>query len=540
MKVLDDAKMYARFAFGLHKFLRKRITLEEARTVIKNNLASRDQNFLRVLERGIYGYAASPYLPLLKWAGCEYGDVEKMVRQDGLTAALRSLRDDGIYITFEEFKGRKIIKRGSREFPLGPGGFDNPYLSSCYVGESGGSTGAGTRVSHDLEHRAARIPLQMVAQDIHGTRTMPRAIWRGMLPNAVGINNMISSGVMGNTPRKWFTPMLGNDLKPSLKYKMANAYIINICRLHGVPVPKPERVPLDRADIIVRWMENILREEGAVQVSSGVSLSLRIAIAAQEMGVDLTGAVLSGGGEPPTETKVNTITSTGARCLPSYHFSEGGAVGLACNNPIDCNDHHLMIDHLEVLQYPRKAPGTDVTIDAFNITTLLPTAPKILLNVEIDDYGVIEERNCGCEWEQLGFTRHVRGIRSFRKLTGEGMTLIGSDMEHILDKVLPDKFGGTAQDYQLIEEEDERGFTRRSVIVSPRVSLTDESEVINTVLNELGKGSAFTDLARAFMSQANSLGVKRMDPIWTDRGKLMPLHMAKKSSVAVEQADPQE
>ena len=124
-----------------------------------------------------------------------------------------------------------------------------------------------------------------------------------------------------------------------------------------------------------------------MQVAGGVSLSLRIAVAANEMGVDLTGAVLSGGGEPPTEAKVATITGTGARCLPSYHFSEAGAVGLACNNPADCNDHHLIEDHLEVLQYPRKVPGTGVTVDAFNFTTLLPTAPKLLLNVEIDDYG---------------------------------------------------------------------------------------------------------------------------------------------------------
>ena len=132
-----------------------------------------------------------------------------------------------------------------------------------------------------------------------------------------------------------------------------------------------ESVPLDRADIIVRWMEKVLAEEGAVQVAGGVSLSLRIAIAAKEMGVDLTGAVLSGGGEPPTENKVATITSTGARCLPSYHFSEVGAVGLACNNPVDCNDHHLIVDHLEVLQWPRKVPGTDVEVEAFNITTMV-------------------------------------------------------------------------------------------------------------------------------------------------------------------------
>lgn len=539
MRLFDDAMMYARFGFGLHKFLRQKITLEEAKAVIHRNMAHREKNFLDVLKKGIFEYPSSPYLPLLKWAGSEFGDIEKMVSEDGLTAALRKLREEGVYVTFEEFKGREAMRRGSQEIQVSSNDFDNPWLKSSYVGESGGSTGAGTRVSHDLDHRAARIPMQMVSQHIHGTLTMPRALWRAPLPSAIGVNNIISSGVMGNPPRKWFTPLLGSDLKPSLKNSLAHAYIMNVCRLHGLKVPAMESVPLDRADIIVRWMEKMLAEEGAVQVAGGVSLSLRIGIAANEMGVDLTGAVLSGGGEPPTENKVATITSTGARCLPSYHFSEVGAVGLACNNPVDCNDHHLILDHLEVLQWPRTVPGTDVEVEAFNITTLLPSSPKLLLNVEIDDYGIIEERSCGCEWEEFGFTKHVRGIRSFRKLTGEGMTLIGSDMERILDKVLPEKFGGSAQDYQLMEEEGENGFTERSVIVSPSITLEDESEVVRTVLDELGRGDAAADLARAFMSQGKSLGVKRMKPVWTNRGKLMPLHMARKSS-KTDQQDPAE
>ena len=530
MKAFNDARMYARFAFGLHRFLQQTMSLEQARTALLANLANREQNFLRVVQKGIYGFAGSPYLPLLKRAGCEFGDIEEMVRSDGLLSALRRLREEGVYITFEEFKGREVIRRGNQEFPLGPMGFDNPFMKASYVGESGGSTGAGTRVSHDLDHLAARLPLQIMNAEISGVRHMPRAMWRAPLPSAVGINMIINSAVMGNPPRKWFTPLFGNDLRPSLKYALAGRYIMNMVRLHGVKVPPMEHVPLDRADIIVRWIQEVLREEGAVHVAAGMSLSLRIALAAKDMGADLSGAVLSGGGEPPTDAKVEAIRSTGARHRPSYHFSEAGAVGLPCNNPVDCNDHHFMADHLEVLQFPRQVPGTETTVDAFNFTTLLPTAPKLLLNVEIDDYGIIEERACGCEWEALGLTRHVRGIRSFRKLTGEGMTLIGSDMERILDKVLPARFGGSAQDYQLMEEEGEDGFTRRSVIVSPRIPLADESEVVETVLRELGRGDAAADLARAFMAQGRSLGVKRMEPVWTNRGKLMPLHLVNRVS----------
>ena len=85
----------------------------------------------------------------------------------------------------------------------------------------------------------------------------------------------------------------------------------------------------------------------------------------------------------------------------------------------------------------------------------------ILLNVETDDYGVLESRPCGCRMGDLGLTTHVTQVRSFRKLTGEGMTLVGNDMIRILEEVLPTRFGGSPLDYQLAEVENEVGPTLR-------------------------------------------------------------------------------
>jgi hypothetical protein len=152
-----------------------------------------------------------------------------------------------------------------------------------------------------------------------------------------------------------------------------------------------------------------------------------------------------------------------------------------------------------------------------------------MLNVETDDYGVIEKRSCGCPMESYGFTEHLRHIRSFRKLTGEGMTLVGSDMVHILEEVLPARFGGSPLDYQLLEEGDDTGFTRLSLVVSPRIEIADERAVIEAVLEALGRSSPAADLARAIWSQARTLTVKRMEPVSTARGKLMPLHLAQRS-----------
>src|SRR4030042_3917931 len=102
MVILNDARMYTRFLWGLRGYVRNTISLEEAQATVRQRMAEREANFLRLVERGIFGYARSPYLPLLKMAGCELGDIRNMVRDRGLENTLRALRESGVYITFEE------------------------------------------------------------------------------------------------------------------------------------------------------------------------------------------------------------------------------------------------------------------------------------------------------------------------------------------------------------------------------------------------------------------------------------------------------
>jgi len=123
----------------------------------------------------------------------------------------------------------------------------------------------------------------------------------------------------------------------------------------------------------------------------------------------------------------------------------------------------------------------------------------------------------------------LRLVRSFSKLTGEGVTLVGSEMIRILEEVLPARFGGSPLDYQLLEEEDERGFTRLSLLVHPRIEIADEAVVIEAVQEALRESSVAADLARAIWDHAGALRVKREEPVWTARGKLMPLHLAERS-----------
>ena len=534
MSLLADLKMYGRFAWGLPSLLRHTISLEEAQALVQRRLAERETNFLRLVERGIFGYPKSPYLPLLKLAGCALEDMRQMVRASGLEDTLRALREVGVYVTFEEFKGRTPIVRDGQVIPVRAQDFDNPYLSHYYQSETGGSTGAGTRVNTDLDDLAAQAPYLMLTWDAHNVLSIPTALWRGILPDGSGLNNILRAVRFGQVPQKWFSHIAARDWRYPLRYRLATYGTVVMGRLCGVPIPWPETVSLDQAHVVARWAAETLQTHGACLILTQVSRALRVCLAAQEAGWDLTGATFTVGGEPPTPAKIQAITRTGARCFPTYTFAEAGRLGMGCGRPVDDNDLHFLKDAFALIQYPRQVPGSDYTVPAFHFTSLLPTASKLMLNVETDDYGVVETRACGCPLETYGFTEHLRHIRSFQKLTGEGVTLVGSDMVHILEAVLPARFGGSPLDYQLLEEEDEQGFTRLHLIVSPKIALPDETAVITVVLKALGQGSIAADAAQAIWNQARTLRVKRMEPIWTARGKLLPLHLAQRATRARE------
>jgi hypothetical protein len=509
----------ARFAWGLHAFLRGRLSLREAEEIIRRRVETRELHFLSLVERAIFASPRSPYRLLLALAGCEMSDLRDMVRAKGLEPTLRALRDAGVYVTFEEFRGRRPIVRGGREVRADAAAFDNPLLRRYYRAASGGTTGGATEVRADLTHAANRAAQVMVAYAAHGLLEAPMALWRGTLPDGSGISNILRECRFGHVPDRWFSPAVAPRGGSSLKHRLATAYIVLSGRLHGLPIPWPEPVRLDDAGTIARWMHRTIAARGAALLRCHVSMAVRVAVAARDLGLDLAGATFMGGGEPPTPGKVREITRSGARWIPVYSFSEAGSVGFGCARPADGNDIHVFTDALAIIQHPRPVPQWGLSVNAFYFTTLLPTAPKVLLNVESDDYGIVESRSCGCPLERYGFGDHLRHIFSFSKLTSEGVTIMGSEMIHLLEEVLPARFGGTPLDYQLTETEDAQGFTRLTLLVSPRVDVRDETLLVEAI------NSALSTRIRTHLAEAKAVRVQRAEPVWTDRGKLLPLNL---------------
>lgn len=527
---------YVRFLFGLRKFLSSRIAPEEALhradAILRQRLEHRDENFLNLMGKGVYGYSQSPYLALLETRKIVLSDIRRWVEQDGLDKALMHLQGEGIYYTVDEYKGKTDVVRNGLKFRLKEKQFDNPFLSTAYEVRSGATRSAGTRIRIDFDYLIQRSYYDAFVLNMHDALTSPIANWFPVFPGAPGINSSLRFAHIGNPPKRWFTQVDKNNLKVNWEKRLGTNYIIYMSRMLGVPLAKPEFVELNNAYKVAKWASEVLTSHKNCVVYTFASSAVRVCMAAQEHNLNIKGTRFFVTGEPLTPQKKKEIEACGARAVPVYGISEAGVVAAGCNHLYDDSDHcHYFMDTIAMSSYRRIVPLCDAEVDAFLFTSLLYESPKILLNVEMGDYGTITSEKCGCNFGKLGFDQCVSRIRSYEKLTGEGVTFVDTDFVHIIEEVLPEKFGGQSTDYQLIEEEDGNGITRLNLLVSPSVGHVDEDAVRRTFVaclrNAEASPESWAQSGAQMWSQAGTLKIKRQYPIPTKRAKILPFHIMK-------------
>jgi len=254
---------------------------------------------------------------------------------------------------------------------------------------------------------------------------------------------------------------------------------------------------------------------------------VRVCLAARAHRLDIAGTLFRVGSEPFTEARARIIAEAGCRALCHYALGEIGRLGVACTAPRAVDEVHVAADVVALIQRERSLG--DETVGALYCSTLHPAVPKIMLNVELGDYAVMADRACGCPFDGLGFRQHLHTIRSYEKLTSEGMHFVGTELLRLLEEVLPDRFGGDPTDYQLLEDEEESsGLPRVSLVVSPRIGEIDTDRLIANALEVLGSGAGGIG-AGAIMAQhwrdARTLRVVRREPYATRAAKVLPLHV---------------
>ena len=542
-------RKYFRFIDGLRRFAKSRMEPEEAiaaaRCLLQKRIADREENFLRLAERSIFDYSRSPYLPLLAARRIVFSDLKSWVSKHGLEASLRTLELEGVYFTVDEFKGKVPVRRNGVRFVCHERMFDNPYLSSVYEVRSGATRSAGTRIRIDFDYLHQRSLYDAFLLDLHGCLTAPIANWFPVFPGAPGINSSLRFAHIGNPARRWFSQVAEDRVAVNWEKRWGTKTIFAVQRFFGAPLAEPEYAGLNDALRIAEWASQALSEHANCVIYTFAASAVRVCIAAAEANLNLKGAKFLVTGEPLTPQKKKEIESTGAAAIPVYGISEAGVIAAGCDQPHAQSDHcHLYQDTTAIIRHQQLVTNFDLCLDSYLFTSLLYESPKLLLNVGMGDFGELSSEPCACAFGKLGFNTCLSNIRSYEKLTGEGVTFVDTDFVRIIEQELPQAFGGKSTDYQLVEEEDSRGFTHLQLLVSPRLGELNEGAVLERFMTllRLGQDSpeSWAQSGTEMWRQSEMVKLRRDFPACTASGKILPFHLNKSTRQKLNRQQPAE
>jgi hypothetical protein len=527
MGLFLDFKMFTGSLGGVKEFLNGKITVEDSIEEMKRRLGSREENFLLMLER-VYKDKKNPYSKIFSTVGYELKDIKELVDDAGVEGTMKCLADEGAYITMEEFKGKKEWVRKGKTVKFSESDFDNS-ISAGFEVTTGGTRSSGSRVLVDFKRTLERCHNSLFSDYVHKIAEHPKIIWS---PATLARQSALTFVKTGSPIAGFYSqttelpPLNTGNFYPSIKRALQGRIIMYEAKLLGAKIPRMEFVDLNNSAKIAEQVASVMREHSACVLRAFPSSAVRVCKEAMKRGLEIDGAVIRCGGEPVTPTKRREIEKAGVVVIPGYAASETGTIAEGCPKHKHSDEMHFSKDSLAVVQYKRKIRNSEISVDSFLFTSLMEHAPKIMINVELGDYGVLRSENCSCGFGKFGFREKMYNVRSFEKLTGEGMTLIGTDVVEVIEEDFPAMFGGSSTDYQVVEEEDESGFTHLDILVSPEIKV-DEKRVVDAMYECLGKRSKGRNLSFEVWKDVGTIRARKEKPIVTGRGKLLSFQINK-------------
>jgi hypothetical protein len=524
---LERLSLPFRLPGALREFLSQRMTVAEAEGAVKRALAAREERFLELARTELYGRAESPYRRLLEHAGCGVGDLDAHVRRDGLEATLELLAREGVHLTDAESKGRQEVVRGSLRFRVAPRSLEPAAAEVGFVSASSGSRGDPVLAVSSLGWLGEEAPGVALFLAAHALLGRAFATFEPLVPGGAGIKFLLMAGRFGVRADRRFARVVPSHTRTERVYNRLVAYeLAALSSLFGAGVPRPRFVDPADPSSIVDWAVAVRRSGRQACLRTVASNAARIARAALELGRPLDGLTFIATGEPLTETKKRVMEEAGAGVTLLYGYEPGPTrVGYGCAEPAQVDDMHVCEDRVAVIEHPSPLGGTDPAIRPLLFTTLSSRAPRLQLNVAAGDYAALERRPCGCALGRAGLTLHIHRVRSYEKLSSEGMNVVLDRLHEILDAALPSELGGGPGDYQLVEEEDALGQTRLTLLIDPSLGAVDEARALACVHGGLQRsGGAARYQAKAW-EQYGTLRVRREAPRTSAHGKVLPLHI---------------
>ena len=400
------------------------------------------------------------------------------MRAHGLEATLTRLAREGVYLTANEFKGKVDVVRGAKVFRVSRDDFARPDWSPGLLVQSSGTSNAPQRGHVALDWLSIWTPSKGIFLSAHDLLSASHAVYDNILPAPAATYSLFHNARLGVATERWFAQRWPVD-RPAedVRSLWSTALIVAMGKCFGPGFPRPELLTLREFRPVLDWISTRRREGKRCCLDVTASNAVRIARMALESGISLEGTTCLLHGEPFTEAKREIIEQAGARCTTRYSFSIGMNAGHGCANRAHLDEIHVNQYMLAVIAHPRPLEFGGPGIRPLLFTTLFPQTALMHLNVENGDYATLEERACGCPLERVGLRLHLHRIRSYEKFTAEGWTYFYGDLYGLMEKTLPSEFGGDPGHYQLVEEEDEDGQTRLTLLVDPVVGQLDEEKL---------------------------------------------------------------
>ena len=505
------------FVPALMAHLRDPLTVEASRAIVRRRLEHRTEDFLVLMRRSVFGDRRSPYLPLLRAAGCEEGDLAALVHRDGVDGALGRLLRAGVYLTVAELKGNRPAVRGEVRVAAE---LRRLRTRAWWVDEPAAPDGSSRRTAL---YRA------MLADTAVGATLFIAARGGAAWHHAVWNFSRLAGGNL-----LWLTRMTGPGYKPERWFTRADPARFPVHRRlarlaswltapTGAGIPDQEYASLEDPSVLLEWMTRVRRAGGTPHVQSTVTALVSLAQEAVRRGRDLEGVQLLPSGEPLTPARLTALRASGAEAVPAYGAKEAGLVGWGCLAPMASDDMHLTDDRFAVIQPGTAGHEGGFPPGALFFTSLRAAWPLVLLNVSLGDQAVMERRDCGCPLGDAGWQAHVRDVRSFDKVKVASFALDPAALIHLLEETLPRRFGGTPADFQLVEEDAQvvAGHHRVRLLVHPRLGRVDARAATEAFLNVVRGSSPMID---AMWREPPWFTVERQPPHESAGGKVYHVH----------------
>ena len=358
-----------------------------------------------------------------------------------------------------------------------------------------------------------------VIQEAAGLADAPMILYRPGLPCTVAINTALRQIVIGNPVRRWFSPVRARETNSPIRFRMAGALTPSLVRMLANRFPGRSSC-LSRKPLWSRVQRAPLPRVKAGPCRCTVSAALTVSNAAVANGIDLTGVAFVGAGEPPSgEGAWNRGERRAVRDI--LRDGRGGTDWICMRERGRSHGLHFLRDKTAVVQRAQVVPVLEKEVGVFHFTSLLPTAPKIMINVASDDFGVLEERQCGCALGELGFHQHLRQIRSRQQDDGPGdharFVRRRAHCRRLASVAVRRDIAGLSVGGR---KEHGTGETELHLLVSPSVQLDDEAEPARVFVEALSRGTPGAALQGAIIKSANAVRVRRLKPQLTANGKL--------------------